>query len=157
MRLNMRGSVSVPASFTSGPTVMPRSASERSMKAQVSISSSSSVRFTYFSRSFLARARLSSSPSRNAKIRPPSVCPFRPMQRMWSARYRDFDSRQSTMGSLKPPTWPEATQVFGFMMIVQSTPTMWTRSPVGPTMSPWTMSSHHAFLRFRLSSEPYGP
>ena len=35
----------------------------------------------------------------------------------WSARKRSLQVRQSTSGSEKPPTWPEATQTCGFRII----------------------------------------
>ena len=42
----------------------------------------------------------------------------------WSARHRlRHVPRQSTSGSLKPLTWPEATHTSGWAMIVASIPT----------------------------------
>ena len=67
----------------------------------------------------------------------------------WSARYRSLVARQSTIGSLNPPTCPDASQTFGFMMIEQSSPTMSSRI--------WTLSRHQASLMFRFSSTPSGP
>ena len=47
---------------------------------------------------------------------------------------------QSTMGSLKPATWPEASQAFGFWMMAESSPTISTGSPSGPMGGLRTMS-----------------
>ena len=44
-----------------------------------------------------------------------------------SARKRALHFLQSTIGSLKFTTWPEASQTLGFMMIEQSRPTMSSR------------------------------
>ena len=41
-----------------------------------------------------------------------------------SARKRSWHSLQSIRGSEKPPRWPLATQVWGFMRMAQSTPTL---------------------------------
>ena len=56
---------------------------------------------------------------------------------------------QSIIGSLNPPTWPDASQTFGCMMIEQSRPSMSSRAV--------TMSCHQAALTLRLSSTPSGP
>ena len=56
---------------------------------------------------------------------------------------------QSISGSLKPPRWPEATQVWGFIRIAASCPTLWGFS--------WTNFFHQAFLTLFLSSTPRGP
>ena len=79
------------------------------------------------------------------------------MSQTWSQRMSFLHCRQVLIRSANPPTWPEATQVFGFMMIVQSRPTMSTGFPSGPTSSRSTTSFHHAFFRFRLSAVPSGP
>ena len=66
-----------------------------------------------------------------------------------SARKRSLQLRQSTIGSLKPPTWPDASQTRGFMTIAASSPTMSSRR--------WTMARHQAALTLFLSSTPSGP
>jgi len=67
----------------------------------------------------------------------------------WSARKRFLHALQSTSGSVKPSTWPLASQTLGCMRIEQSIPTMSSRAR--------TTSVHHASLTLRLSSEPSGP
>ena len=58
----------------------------------------------------------------------PSWISLRPCSsQSWSARWRFLQSLQSTIGSAKPPTWPEASQMRGFMMIVASRPTTSSR------------------------------
>ena len=75
----------------------------------------------------------------------------------WSARYRDLDSRQSTIGSLNPVTCPDASHVRGFWMIDESSPTMLSNAPSGPVGGQRTISRHHASRRLFLSSTPSGP
>ena len=41
-----------------------------------------------------------------------------------SARKRSLHSLQSIRGSENPPTWPEATQTWGFMRMAASSPTL---------------------------------
>ena len=41
-----------------------------------------------------------------------------------SARKRALQARQSISGSLKPPTWPEATHTSRFIRIAQSRPVL---------------------------------
>ena len=55
-----------------------------------------------------------------------------------------FDSLQSTIGSEKPSTWPDACHTAGAAMIDESRPTTSSRR--------CTMSRHHAFLMFARSS-----
>jgi len=57
--------------------------------------------------------------------------------------------RQSTMGSLKPLTWPDTSHTRGFITIAASSPT--TSSRV------WTIARHQAALMLFLSSTPSGP
>ena len=55
-----------------------------------------------------------------------SSTPFSPAQSSMSlsARKRSLHSLQSIRGSEKPPRWPEATQVWGFMRMAASRPTL---------------------------------
>ena len=46
----------------------------------------------------------------------------------WSARKRSLHVRQSTIGSVKPATWPDASQTRGLRMIAESRATMSSRS-----------------------------
>ena len=48
----------------------------------------------------------------------------------WSARNRSLQVRQSTSGSEKPPTWPEATHTCGLRMIDESSATTSSRSKI---------------------------
>ncbi len=66
-----------------------------------------------------------------------------------SARKRSLQLRQSTMGSLKPATWPETSQTRGFIMIAASIPTMSSRRVI--------ISRHQAALMLFFSSTPSGP
>ncbi len=66
-----------------------------------------------------------------------------------SARKRSLQLRQSTIGSLKPATCPDASHTLGFMMIAASMPTTSSRSV--------TMCRHHAALTLFFSSTPSGP
>ena len=66
-----------------------------------------------------------------------------------SARKRALQTLQSTIGSLKPPTWPEVTQVWGFWMIAESSPTTSSRAV--------TTRFHQASFTRRSSSTPRGP
>ena len=68
---------------------------------------------------------------------------------MWSARTRARQARQSTSGSAKLSTWPEACQTFGLVIIAASMPTMSVRS--------WTMLRHHESRMLRFISTPSGP
>jgi len=79
------------------------------------------------------------------------------MSQTWSVRMSFLQCLHVLMRSANPPTCPDASHTFGFMMIVQSTPTMSTGSPIGPTSSRCTTSCHHAFFRLRFSSVPSGP
>ena len=79
------------------------------------------------------------------------------MSQRWSVRMSFLQCLQVLIRSAKPPRWPDASQTFGFMMMVQSTPTMSTGLPSGPSSSRCTTSCHHAFFRLRLSSVPSGP
>ena len=45
-----------------------------------------------------------------------------------SARKRSLQVRQSTSGSVKPSTWPDASQTRGWRMIAESSATMSSRS-----------------------------
>ena len=66
-----------------------------------------------------------------------------------SSRKRFLQLRQSTIGSLKPATWPDASQTRGFMMIDASIPTTSSRR--------LTIRRHHAALTLFFSSTPSGP
>ena len=66
-----------------------------------------------------------------------------------SSRKRSLQLRQSTIGSLKPATCPEASHTRGFMMIAASMPTTSSRRV--------TMCRHQAALMLFLSSTPSGP
>jgi hypothetical protein len=54
--------------------------------------------------------------------------------------------RQSTIGSVKPARWPEASHVFGCWRIAESRATMSSRS--------WSIARHHSFLTFVFSRTP---
>ena len=63
--------------------------------------------------------------------------------------FAEFYHLQSTIGSVKPPTWPDASHTFGCMMMEDSMPT---------TSSRWRIMSFHQRSRmFFLSSAPSGP
>jgi hypothetical protein len=64
----------------------------------------------------------------------------------WSARNRCLQVRQSTSGSLNPPTCPDASQTFGWRMIDESSATMSSRSR--------TIASSQRALTFSLSRTP---
>ena len=66
-----------------------------------------------------------------------------------SSRKRSLQLRQSTIGSLNPATWPDASHTRGFMMIAASIPTTSSRSV--------TMCRHQAALMLFFSSTPSGP
>ena len=66
-----------------------------------------------------------------------------------SSRKRSLQLRQSTIGSLKPATCPDASHTRGFMMIAASMPTTSSRSV--------TMCRHQAALTLFFSSTPSGP
>ena len=66
-----------------------------------------------------------------------------------SARKRALQVLQSTSGSVKPATWPEASQTWGCIRIAASSPSMSSRA--------WTMARHQRSLTFFLSSTPSGP
>ncbi len=70
-------------------------------------------------------------------------------KKSWSARYRCFETLQSTRGSVKPATCPEACQTLGCMMIELSMP---TTSPLRRTMS-----FHQQSRMFFFNSAPTGP
>ena len=64
-------------------------------------------------------------------------------------RKRFLHVLQSTSGSVKPATWPEASQTLGCIRIAASRPSMSSRS--------CTIDRHQRSLRFFLSSTPRGP
>lgn len=66
-----------------------------------------------------------------------------------SARKRDLHSLHSTRGSAKVATWPEASQVLGFMRIAASIPYISSRDS--------TKNCHQASINFFLSETPSGP
>ena len=68
---------------------------------------------------------------------------------IWSTRKRLWHERHSVSGSLKTPTWPEATHTSRGRMIEESRPTTSSREV--------TMCLHHWRLMFSLSSTPSGP
>ncbi len=72
-----------------------------------------------------------------------------PASSSWSARKRFLQARQSTMGSLKCSTWPDASQVRGWAMIALSMPSTSGRSR--------TTRRHQRERRLLLSSVPSGP
>ena len=80
-----------------------------------------------------------------------NVTPCSPAQSSMSlsARKRSLHSRQSIKGSAKPPRWPDACQVCGFIRIAASNPTLYGLS--------WTNFFHQAFLMLFFSSTPKGP
>ena len=80
---------------------------------------------------------------------PVSLAGQRSSASIWPARKRRLQSRQSTIGSWKFATWPDATQVCGLAMIDESSPTTSSRSR--------TMVCHHAAFTFARSSTPIGP
>ena len=67
----------------------------------------------------------------------------------WSARNRLWQDRHSVSGSVKTPTWPDATQTWRGRMTEESRPTMSSRAV--------TTALHHCRLMFSLSSTPSGP
>ena len=67
----------------------------------------------------------------------------------WSWRRRLWQLRHSTSGSVKVPTWPEATHVSRGRMIEESRPTTSSRLV--------TIDFHHCRRMFSLSSTPRGP
>ncbi len=68
---------------------------------------------------------------------------------MWSSRNRLWQERHSVSGSVKTPTWPEATQTCRGRITEESRPTMSSRLV--------TIVRHHWRLMFSLSSTPSGP
>jgi len=72
-----------------------------------------------------------------------------PLIRGSSARNRFLQCLQSTRGSVKPATWPDASQTLGCIRIAASSPSMSSRS--------CTMERHQRSLMFFLSSTPSGP
>ncbi len=56
-----------------------------------------------------------------------------------SARNRSLQVRQSTSGSVKPATWPEASQTAGLRMIAESRATMSSRSCTIAWNQSWRM------------------
>ena len=68
------------------------------------------------------RSQSDVSPGRFDGLRPQLDCSS------WSARKRSLHVRQSTSGSVKPVTWPDASQTRGLRMIVESRATMSSRS-----------------------------
>ncbi len=66
-----------------------------------------------------------------------------------SARKRRWQFVHSTRGSVKPSTWPDASQTFGCMRIAASSPSMSSRE--------WTMAAHQRSRMFLFSSTPRGP
>ena len=66
-----------------------------------------------------------------------------------SARKRALQALQSISGSLKPPTWPEATHTSRFIRMPASRPTLYLLS--------WTNFCHQARLMLFLNSTPSGP
>ncbi len=68
---------------------------------------------------------------------------------IWSSRNRLWHERHSVSGSVKTPTWPEATQTWRGRITEESRPTTSSRLV--------TMVRHHCFLMFSLSSTPRGP
>jgi len=67
----------------------------------------------------------------------------------WSALNLALHFLQSTRGSWKLSTWPEALQTSGWVMMAVSTPTTSARR--------LTMKSHQLDSMFFLSSTPSGP
>ena len=63
-----------------------------------------------------------------------------------SARKRSLQVLQSTIGSLKPARWPDASQTRGCWMIAESIATMSSRS--------WSIDRHHSALTLFFSSTP---
>ncbi len=64
----------------------------------------------------------------------------------WSARNRSLHVRQSTSGSEKPATCPEATQTAGLRMIAESSATTSSRS--------WIRERRHSDLTLSFRSTP---
>ena len=135
IRLNVRGSVSVPRSSVDGPMTLLAVGRVDLQVGDDRRRGPSACRTAWrASRPSSRAARRRPRASRQARrTRPRSARPCR------SAR-EDVDEdvelvgaiallgrRQSTIGSLNPPTWPDASQTFGFMMIEQSSPTMSSR------------------------------
>ena len=72
-----------------------------------------------------------------------------PLMRGSSARKRFLQFRQSTSGSVKPATWPDASHTRGCIRIAASSPSMSSRA--------WTIARHQRSFTFFLSSTPSGP
>ena len=67
----------------------------------------------------------------------------------WSARYRLWQLRHSTSGSLNTSTWPEASHTRFGRMTLESSPTTSSRRV--------TIARHHWRLMFSFSATPRGP
>ncbi|CPU66480.1 Uncharacterised protein [Mycobacteroides abscessus] len=68
---------------------------------------------------------------------------------IWSSRNRLWQCRHSVSGSVKTPTWPDATHTWRGRITDESRPTTSSRLV--------TIARHHCFLMFSLSSVPRGP
>ena len=84
-----------------------------------------------------------------ASVKEPLVPQSGQVSSTWSARKRCLQFLQSTMGSVKWPTWPLATQARGFIRMAASKPTISSRSRI--------LVRHQARLMLFFSSTPKGP
>ena len=91
------------------------------------------------------RSQSGVSPGRLLGLRPQRTSSCSGSAR-WSARKRSLHVRQSTSGSAKPDTWPEASHTAGLRMIDESSATMSSRSR--------TIASSQRAFTFSLSRTP---